>query len=73
MFFQNVSIKLYFLFSDFNKAEKLNEINNLEGVLLFQNCNGDLATSILYNVAASLLTITISCPMSSFSKLSESR
>ena len=72
MFFQNVS-KLYFLFPDFNKAEKLNEINNLEGVLLFQNCNGDLDTSILYNVAASLLTITISCSMSSFSKLSESR
>ena len=56
MFFQNVS-KLYFLFPDFNKAEKLNEINNLEGVLLFPNCNGDLAASCKHIIQRSSFSV----------------
>lgn len=56
MFFQNVS-KLYFLFSDFNKAEKLNEINNLEGVLLFPSCNGDSAGSCKHIIQCSSFSV----------------
>ena len=50
MFFQNVS-KLYFLFPDFNKAEKL------EGVLLFPNCNGDLAASCKHIIQRSSFSV----------------